>query len=51
MRTKQIGLKAFTDYEVMCKERVKRHYVMLLSRVNRAHQTTIEQNLYDTTAD
>ena len=32
MHTKQIGLKAFTPYEVMCEERVKRHYVMLLSQ-------------------
>ena len=32
MRTKQIGLKAFTHYEVLCEERVKRHHVMLLSQ-------------------
>ena len=30
-RTKKIGLNAFTYYEVMCEDRVKRHYVMLLS--------------------
>ena len=51
-RTRQIGLKAFTHYEVICDESVKRHYVMaFVAGSVTPFKPLFSKILYDTTAE